>query len=582
MEMLDYDLLVLGTGVAGMTATIHASVASNRKLRIAMISKIHAMRSHSVAAEGGISGVLYPESSVGDSFKLHAYDTIKGSDYLADQDAVELLVKGAPNEIRFFEHLGVPWNRNDRERIEQRPFGGMSIPRTAFAADKTGFFMMRALYDEILSYKNAEIFHEYMATALLMEGERFMGLFAINLSTRNTFLFRAKACIIATGGASRIYNMTTTSYSTTGDGIALAYRAGLPLKDMEFVQFHPTALIPSGILITEAARGEGAYLINSEGKRFMESYAKGKMELAPRDIISRAIISEIDAGRGFKDEETGLGYVHLDLRHLDSKKIDEKLPMIKDITTKTLNLDPSKDPIPVRPAAHFTMGGIHTNIHGQIMAHGGKGVTDGLWAIGECACVSVHGANRLGSNSLSQCSVWGRIAGVAVAKYLGTAREMPDKGLLAGLGEKEEERIDALLENDGDVDPYKLTHEMQQSMEKNFYVYRKMPEMKKGRDAVARLASRFKDIYVKDKGRTYNTNLRDVIELGNMLELSVAISEAASRRTESRGAHAVVEYPERDDKRWLKHTIIEKNGAKARISYIPVTITKWAPQKRVY
>ncbi len=579
MELLDFDIVILGTGIAGMTAAIHATEASKGRLRIALVSKLHAMRSHSVCAEGGISGVLYTENS-DDSFQLHAYDTIKGSDYLADQDAVELLVRNAPHEIRFFEHLGVPWDRNDKARISQRPFGGMSIPRTAFAADKTGFFMMRALYDTVTGYENVQLFNECMATSLFTEKGRFLGIFSIDLGTGKSILFKAKACIIATGGFARVFSVTTTSYATTGDGIALAYRAGLPLKDMEFIQFHPTTLIPSGILITEAARGEGGYLLNSQGKRFMEAYAKSKMELAPRDIISRAIISEIDAGRGFKHDKSGLDYVELDLRHLKGR-IDEKLPMIRDICTKMLNLDPVNEPIPVRPAAHFTMGGIHTSIDGKIMAGPSSSETEGLWAIGECGSVSVHGANRLGSNSLSQCAVWGRIAGRDAAKYALDAKSKGSDGLMdRAIGE--EERIGRLLGNRGSEDPYELMHEMQNTLERSFYVYRRMGEMARAAKKLAAIRARYKDVYVTDKKHIYNTNLRDVIEIGNMLDLAVAVAECASRRKETRGAHAVVEYPEREDKSWLKHTIIQMHGEKQVVSYIPVNITKWQPQKRVY
>jgi succinate dehydrogenase / fumarate reductase, flavoprotein subunit len=580
MELLDYDVVILGTGIAGMTAAIHASEASNGKVRIALISKIHAMRSHSVSAEGGISGVLYPEENK-DSEELHAYDTIKGSDYLADQDAVEILAKNAPHEIRFFDHIGVPWNRNEKTHISQRPFGGMSVPRTAFAADKTGFFMMRALYDTVTGLDDVKIYHEYFVTSLLMHGTSFGGLFAVDMNTGNRVIFRAKACVIATGGFARIYNMTTTSYSTTGDGIALAYRAGFPLKDMEFVQFHPTALVPSGILITEASRGEGGYLTNSKGERFMARYAKSKMELAPRDIISRSIITEINAGRGLVHKESGLHYVNLELMHLDQKKLDEKLPMVRDICMKSLHLDPSKEPIPVRPAAHFTMGGIHTNTAGEIMLGGTGRHVEGMWAIGECGSVSVHGANRLGSNSLSQCAVWGRIVGNAIAKY--SSHEFKEsKKRVTDAGEKEGKRIDRVLNNEGDVNPYELLKEMHETMETYFYVYRKMNDMKKGLKRIYYLRGQLKDIYVTDKGNLYNTNFRDVLELENMMELSVAVAECASRRTESRGAHSVVEYPERNDRKWLKHTIIQKRGNGAKVSYAPVTITRWKPEKRVY
>ena len=579
MDVLDYDVLILGSGIAGLTAAIHAQRSSRGNVSIAIVSKLHVMRSHSVAAEGGISGVLYPGLD-NDTERLHAYDTIKGSDYLADQDAVDVLVKGAPNEIKFFDHIGVPWNRRDAGRIMQRPFGGMSIPRTAFAADKTGFFMMRALYDEVLSCKNVTIFNEHFATSLVMEKGKASGFVAVDLASGETKAFRSKSLIIATGGASRVYGFTTNSYSNTGDGTAMAYRSGIPLKDMEFVQFHPTALIPSGILITEAARGDGAYLINSEGKRFMENYAKSKMELAPRDIVSRSIITEINQGRGFTDAESGLKYVHLDLRHLDSKKIDEQLPMIKEITIKMLNLDPSKEPIPIRPATHFTMGGIHTDIKGRVMLSA-TNPASGMWAAGECACVSVHGANRLGSNSLSQCSVWGRITGTAAAEHAMNLGMLGHAGFNE-IAEKEAAAVESMLDNKGDINPYELRDELHKTMDNHMYVYRNMKEMKLARQKIGVISKRYRRIHIADKGKAYNTNMRDALELRNLIDLAAVITECAINRTESRGAHVVVEHPRRDDVHWLKHTIAQKSIRGIKLSYIPVKILKFQPEERKY
>ena len=581
MEILDYDLIVLGSGLGGLTTAIHASLKSKRKLRIAVVTKLHAMRSHSVSAEGGISGVLYPESNK-DSKELHAYDTVKGSDYLADQDAVELLVDKAPNEIRFYDHIGVAWNRNDTGQIQQRPFGGMSIPRTAFAADKTGFFMMRALYDEVTSFDNVDVFHEHFATKMFMEGQRFSGLLAIDLSSGSMKLFRGSACVIATGGFARIYGFTTTAHSSTGDGIALAYRAGLPLKDMEFVQFHPTGLIPSGILITEAARGEGGYLRNNRNERFMEKYAKSKMELAPRDIVSRAIVTEIRQGNGYTHEETGMKYVHLDLTHLDAKLLDERLPMIKELAIKTLNIDPHKEPLPIRPAAHFTMGGIHTDTSGRIMAGATGKAAGGLWAVGECGCVSVHGSNRLGSNSLSQCSVWGRFAGEAIPDYINSQGIRADGRELEKQAEAEEKRINALLEGGGSVNPYELQTRLQSTMDELVYVYRTSEDLKKASVAIRDIKKQYTDIRVSDGGSTFNTNLRDALQLENLIDLAEVVVEGAAMRKESRGAHSMVEYPKRDDVNWLKHTIASMGKRKIAITYIPVTLTRWEPQERVY
>ncbi len=580
MEVLDYDTVILGSGLGGLTTAIHASLKGQKKIKIAVVTKLHAMRSHSVSAEGGISGVLYPEAT-NDSIELHAYDTVKGSDYLADQDAVEILANSAPDEIRFYDHIGVSWNRTDSGSIQQRPFGGMSIPRTAFAADKTGFFMMRALYDEVVGLGNVDIYHEHFVTSLFMDGKRFAGATAIDLATRAVKLFRAGTCVIATGGFSRVYGFTTTAHSSTGDGIALAYRAGLPLKDMEFVQFHPTALVPSGILITEAARGEGGYLKNNKGERFMEKYAKSKMELAPRDIVSRAIVTEIKQGNGYTHKESGMPYVHLDLTHLDAKLLDERLPMIKELSIKSINVDPHTEPLPIRPAAHFTMGGIHVNTHGQIMLDA-KGVpAGGMWAVGECGCVSVHGSNRLGSNSLSQCSVWGRIAGNAIPEYIQKNPSSAGKDILKQ-AEAEEARINGLLENRGTVNPYELQSRLQKTMDDLVYVYRKTSELTAARDAIRELRGQYGDIYITDKGREFNSNLRDTLEIENLIDLAEVVVEGAIRRKESRGAHAMVEFPKRDDTNYLKHTIASRKDGGLGIDYIPVTLTRWEPEERVY
>ncbi len=569
--------------MAGMRAALQAARASDGKARIAMISKLHAMRSHSVSAEGGISGVLYPGEH-GDSEDLHGYDTAKGGDFLGDQDSIELLVKHAPEEIKLFDHLGVPWNRDAGGKIVLRAFGGMSIPRTAFASDKTGFFMLSALYDNLIEFDNIQVFHEHMATGLILDKGRFAAITALDMATGEMKAFVGKAGIIATGGFARMYGFTTTAYSSTGDGAALTYNAGLPLKDMEFVQFHPTGLIPSGILITEATRGEGAYLTNSNGERFMERYAKNKMELAPRDIVSRAIVTEIEAGRGLSEKRFGdMKFVHLDLRHLGETKIDERLPMVREIALKMIGVDAANEPLPVAPVAHFTMGGIHTNINGNVMLNERK-TTTGLWAVGECASVNVHGANRLGSNSLSQCVIWGKIAGNAAFQSL------HDAGLTTELSAKTKKRIDAeedklhkLLESDGGENPYDIRKALWRTMDLNVGPYRNVKALGKAKKDVAKLRKAFNKIYVDDKSLVYNVNLRDSIELRNMLDLASVVVAGALGRRESRGGHARRDYPKRNDKQWLKHTVAYKlkNGG-VKLSYIPVKITKWKPEERKY
>ncbi len=583
MDVLEYDVVILGSGIAGMRAALQAARVSQGRLRIALISKLHAMRSHSVSAEGGISGVLYPGEN-GDSIELHELDTVKGSDYLDDQPAAELLVNEAVNEIRFFDHLGVPWNRDDAGKIVLRPFGGMSVPRTAFAADKTGFYMMSALYDNLVSFKSAiDVFHEHFVTAISIKNGIFGGMLAIDLATGDFKLFSAKSGIIATGGCARVYGFTTTAYSSTGDGIALAYKAGIPLKDMEFVQFHPTAIVPSGILITEAARGEGGYLVNSEGYRFMEKYAKSKMELAPRDIVSRAIITEIEQGHGVLHGASGLRHVFLDLRHLGEDKLNERLPMIREISIKMNSLDPAKEPIPVRPAAHFTMGGIHTDLNGRVMADDSESRIEGLWAAGECGCVSVHGANRLGSNSLSQCAVWGRITGEDAAKRaLSMGSKAVDRTELEAWASEESKGVDKLMSNNSGENPYELRRLMWETMDSLVYVYRTVDGLSKALERITDIKKKYANVRVDDKGKIFNTNLRDVLELGNMIELSEVIVTCAIARKETRGAHAMAEYPKRDDVNFLKHTIAYRTQEAPRLSYTPVVVTKWQPTERKY
>ncbi|MFH0777573.1 MAG: FAD-binding protein, partial [Candidatus Eisenbacteria bacterium] len=392
-EVVKHDMLILGSGLAGLRAAVEASRASGGKLNIGIVSKVQLMRAHSVCAEGGTAAMLRPEE--GDSFELHAWDTVKGSDFLADQDVVERFVHASPEEIIQLEHWGIPWTRREDGRIAQRPFGGHSYPRAVLAVDKTGFFEMQTLYDTLLKYGNFKRYDEFFATSIIVENNEFKCITGFDVGTGQFLALTAKALNIATGGAGTLFGFTTYSQTVTGDGLAMAYRAGLPLEDMEFLQFHPTGLIPSGILITEACRGEGGYLLNNKGERFMDKYAPEKMELAPRDLISRSMITEIEAGRGFKGPKD-LDYMHLDLTHLGADKINERLPLIREVCMDFIGIDPVHVPIPVRPVAHYSMGGVETDINGATRAKG-------IWASGEAACVSLHGANRLGSNSTAEC-----------------------------------------------------------------------------------------------------------------------------------------------------------------------------------
>jgi succinate dehydrogenase / fumarate reductase flavoprotein subunit len=580
-ETLTYDIAIVGSGLAGMRAALQAAQISDGTLRIALISKLHAMRSHSVSAEGGMSGVLYPGQAE-DSLDLHAFDTVKGGDYLGDQPAIETLVGEAPKEIRFLDRLGTPWNRDEDGKIVLRAFGGMTVPRTVFAADKTGFFMLHALYDTLLRFPNIDVFHEHYATDLILGGSRFMGFLTLDMATGSPRFFAAKSGIIATGGFGRMFGFATTAYSSTGDGIALAYKAGLPVKDMEFVQYHPTGLIPTGVLITEAVRGEGGYLLNSDNARFMEGYAKAKMELAPRDIVSRAMITEMAQGRGLVHEVSGMTHLLLDMRHLGVDLIDERLPMIKELSMKLLGIDPSREPLPVRPATHYTMGGIHENVHGQVMGPDSSTPVEGLWAAGECGCVSVHGANRLGSNSLSHCVVWGRITGDAAAKRALGTESFPAETEFKGFLDAAVGRLDALRARKGTEDLYRLRRELGETLDANVYVYRETAGLEKARDTIAGLRARYAGVGIRDGRDTYNTNLRDALEIGNMIELAQTVVAGALLRKESRGSHAMVEHPARDDAHFLAHTLAYRTEGQPRISYVPVIVTRWQPMERKY
>ena len=568
---VSHDLLILGSGLAGLRAAVEAARVSKDELDIAIISRVQLMRSHSVCAEGGTAAVMRPEE--GDSLELHAWDTVRGSDFLADQDVVSLFVQESPKEIVQLEHWGIPWSRRPDGRINQRPFGGHSFDRAVFAEDKTGFFEMHTLYDILQKYAKVTRYDECYATSILIENGVFQGVTIWNLTTGEFFLIRGKAMVIATGGACRMYNFTTYSFTATGDGMAMAYRAGMPLKDMEFVQFHPTGLVPSGILITEAARGEGGYLKNNKGERFMQKYAPTKLETAPRDIVSRSETTEILEGRGFKSPE-GMDYVHLDLTHLGAQKINERLPLIREVAIKFAFIDPIKEPIPIRPAAHYCMGGIHTNIEGATPVKG-------VWAAGEAACISLHGANRLGSNSTAECLVWGKITGDKAAKYAMAQKSLPPAPQKK-VQDEEKRVFEQVGHGDGSEDVYIIRNELQKTMDNNVGVYRTGPQMQEALKKIKELKQRIKRVKVKDDSRIYNTNLINVIETTNLIELAEIIVVGGLARTESRGAHSRRDYPNRDDVNWGKHTLARYTPDGPKLDSSPVTMTMWKPVERKY
>lgn len=514
--------------------------------------------------------------------ELHAWDTIKGSDFLADQDSVWKFVSLCPEEMRQLERWGMPWSRREDGRIAQRPFGGHSFDRATFAQDKVGFFEMRTLYDKLQEHDNWHRYDETFVTSIVVEDGIFRGCTAIELKTGRFVFFRAKAAVIATGGAGQLWKFTATSASVTGDGIGLAYRAGLPIEDMEFMQFHPTGLIPRGILITEGARGEGGYLLNSKGERFLQRYAPTKMELAPRDVVSRSIIKEISEGRGFKDEDSGLSFVHLDLRHLGREKIDAKLPFIKELSMKFTGVDPVEEPIPIKPTAHYTMGGIRVDDNGRVLDERSQAVR-GLWAAGEAACVSIHGANRLGANSTAECLVYGRLVGEDIVKYLAPHDAHPlgnDSSLVAN----EEGRIfrDLFRNETSTEDVYVLKARLKEIMDRSVYVFRDEAGLADAVREVRELRKKYRGVKVTDGSRVFNYNLLDTLEVGVMLELAEVVAQGALNRRESRGGHARLDYPQRDDTNWLKHTLARRTEDGPSFSFAPVRITMWKPVERKY
>ena len=569
VSSFDYDLMIVGSGLAGLRGAIQAA-RRNSKIRIGVISKVQVMRSHSVSAEGGTAAVLFPED--GDSIESHIYDTVKGSDFLADQDAAERLCKEMPDEIYQLEHWGMPWSRREDGKIGQRAFGGYSFPRASYASDKVGFFEMQTLYDTCQKFDNIEFLNEWFVTSILQSEQKFVGITAIELSSGNFHTIKGKALIIATGGAGRIYSFSTYALSSTPDGLDMAYRAGLALKDMEFVQFHPTGIMPSGILITEGARGEGGHLINKDGDRFMKKYASKLMELAPRDIVSRSIMTEINEGRGFKNE-TGVDCMKLDLRHIGDEIIKEKLGGIREISLKFSGVDPAQEMLDIRPVCHYMMGGIHTDINGA-------SELQGVWAAGEAACVSIHGSNRLGANSTSECIVWGKITADEAVNYIENEQstvQFPNHLVYA-----EEKRIyDGIFRGSGQVNPYEIRQKLTDTLNDKAYVYRNQTDLAEGLKQIRELKTMAWK-HVDDQAKEYNTNFSNVMELDSMFRVAEVVLIGAINRKESRGSHARTDFPKRDDKKFLHHTLAYYDPEEPVMKKHPVTITNYKPVERKY
>jgi succinate dehydrogenase / fumarate reductase, flavoprotein subunit len=556
-----HDVLIVGAGCAGMRAAIEAHDAG---ADVALLSKIHPVRSHSGAAEGGINAALGNASE--DDPETHAYDTVKGSDYLGDQDAIEILCQEAPDDVYQLENWGAIFSRTDDGRIAQRPFGAAGAPRTAYAADITGHVLVHVLYEQVMK-REIPTYEEYFAWKLVLNDDRCQGLIAWDLLNGGLKSIGAKTVILATGGAGRLYVGTTNAYACTGDGMTMALRAGAALEDMEMMQFHPTTLAPTGVLITEGCRGEGAYLLNSEGERFLKSYAPNAMELASRDVISRAEQTEIDEGRGIE------GNVLLDLRHLGADRILERLHGTRELSMTFAGVDPIYEPIPVRPGAHYHMGGVDTD-------NWGRTSVEGLYAAGECACVSVHGANRLGGNALMETITFGKRAGGHAADWAlsHTTVEVPPST------ETDAEReLQELLDRTEGERPWSIRDELAQTMHENFGVFRREDQMKKQGDIVASLRERYERVVVEDKGQVFNNDLTQALELGFLLELAECMVVSGLARKESRGAHARPhDYADRDDENYLKHTVITMVDGRPQLDWRPVTITKWQPEERKY
>ncbi len=573
-----HDIVLVGGGGAGLRAAI-AIAEANPRLSIAVVSKVYPMRSHTVSAEGGAAGVIAED----DSLDEHAYDTISGGAWLCDQDAVDEFVKEAPQELLRLEHWGCPWSRTPEGRVAVRPFGGMKKKRTWYAADKTGFHMLHTLFQTSLKYTSVVRYDEWFVTKLLIDDGRVQGVVALELMSGEVQPILAKAVILCTGGCGRVFPFTTNASIKNGDGMALAYAAGAPLKDMEYIQYHPTGLPFTGILITEAARAEGGWLLNKDGYRYLQDYDLGtpepkpvlrSMELGPRDRLSQAFVKEVEKGQAI-DGPYG-AVVHLDLRHLGEQVIDSKIPFVRELCQKYQNIDPVKEMIPVRPVIHYIMGGVHTDIDGAT-------TLAGLYAAGEVACVSINGANRLGSNSLTELLVFGARAGQAAAEYASTQKD-PSSSLLAQ-AEDEKRRLerDFLHKTGGTERSATIREEMQATMEQGAGIYRSGEGLTRAADRLRELQERFRNVAVEDSSRTFNTELTSVLELSSMLDVSEAMIHSALWREESRGAHQRTDFTDRDDERFLAHSLIYRNSdGSSRVESLPVTITRWPPGERVY
>jgi succinate dehydrogenase / fumarate reductase flavoprotein subunit len=553
-----HDILIIGGGLAGM----RAAVETTPDVDVALISKVHPLRSHSVAAQGGINAAISPQ----DSWESHAFDTVKGSDYLGDQDAIEVMCHEGPQDIHELERMGAIFSRDAEGHIAQRPFGAASFARTCYAADRTGHALLHVMYEQLLK-RRARTYQEWYVTSLVIEGGACRGCVAMNIFTGEIEVIGANAVILATGGYGRVYALSTNALINTGDGMSMAYRAGAPLMDMEFVQFHPTTLKRTGILISEGARGEGGYLINAKGERFMSHYAPNALELASRDVVARAEQDEIDAGRGLND------CVLLDLRHLGREKILERLPQIRELAITYVGVDPIEAPIPIRPGAHYSMGGIKTD------AWGGTAIP-GLYAAGECACVSVHGGNRLGGNSLLDTIVFGRRAARHAMDYVrGLGRTEP---AARDTIERDRERIERLRARRSGERVAAAREALGAAMSEDVGVFRTRERLEKARLALREIRPRVESVVLQDKSRVFNTELVSALELACLMDLAETIVEGALAREESRGAHARRDFPKRDDSRWLRHTLAYASPSGPRLDYVPVTITKYPPKERTY